>query len=65
MGRFASTVSSITSLLTKLLPVLVKLKHRADQWIDVGDSLKTDSELALNAWFLVDSESFIKVKRFE
>jgi multidrug efflux pump subunit AcrA (membrane-fusion protein) len=47
------------------LPVLVKLKHRADQWIDVGDSLKTDSELALNAWFLVDSESFIKVKRFE
>lgn len=47
------------------LPVFVKLKHRADQWIDVGDSLKTDAELALNAWFLVDSESFIKVKRFE
>jgi hypothetical protein len=40
-------------------------KQSADQWIDVGDSLKTDSELALNAWFLVDSESFIKVKRFE
>lgn len=47
------------------LPVFVKLKHRADQWIDVGDSLNTDAELALNAWFLVDSESFIKVKRFE
>jgi multidrug efflux pump subunit AcrA (membrane-fusion protein) len=46
-------------------PVFVKLKHRADQWIDVGDSLETDSDLALNAWFLVDSESFIKVKRFE
>lgn len=47
------------------VPVFVKLKHRADQWIDVGDSLETDSELAINAWFLVDSESFIKAKRLE
>ena len=47
------------------VPVFVKLKHRVDQWIDVGDSLETDSELALNAWFLVDSESFIKAKRLE
>jgi Cu(I)/Ag(I) efflux system membrane fusion protein len=46
-------------------PVFVKVKQRADRWIDVGDSLKTDSELAINAWFLVDSESFIKAKRLE
>lgn len=45
------------------VPVFVKLKHQADQWIDIGDSLKADAELALNAWFLIDSESFIKAKR--
>jgi len=45
------------------VPVFVKLKHQADQWIDIGDSLKTDAELALNAWFLIDTESFIKAKR--
>jgi Cu(I)/Ag(I) efflux system membrane fusion protein len=45
------------------VPVFVKLKHQADQWIDIGDSLEADAELALNAWFLIDSESFIKAKR--
>ena len=45
------------------VPVFVKLKHQADQWIDIGDSLQADAELAINAWFLVDTESFIKVKR--
>lgn len=45
------------------VPVFVKLKHQADDWIDIGDSLEVDSELALNAWFLIDSESFIKAKR--
>ena len=45
------------------VPVFVKLKHQADQWIDIGDNLNADAELALNAWFLIDSESFIKAKR--
>jgi len=45
------------------VPVFVKLKHRSDQWIDIGNSLEPDAELALNAWFLIDSESFIKAKR--
>jgi multidrug resistance efflux pump len=45
------------------IPVIVKVKHRADQWIDIGDSLEADAELAINAWFLVDTESFIKAKR--
>jgi Cu(I)/Ag(I) efflux system membrane fusion protein len=45
------------------VPVFVKLKHQADQWIDIGDSLEADAELAINAWFLVDTESFIKAKR--
>ncbi|MDP3468587.1 MAG: efflux RND transporter periplasmic adaptor subunit [Daejeonella sp.] len=45
------------------IPVFVKLKHRADQWIDIGESLEPDTELAINAWFLIDSEGFIKAKR--
>lgn len=45
------------------IPVYVKPKHQSDGWIDIGESLAPDVELALNAWFLVDSESFIKAKR--
>ncbi len=45
------------------VPVYVKLKHQADQWIDIGDGMESDDELALNAWFLIDSESFIKAER--
>jgi len=45
------------------VPVYVELKHQTDQWIDIGDSMEADDELALNAWFLIDSESFIKAER--
>jgi len=45
------------------VPVDVKLQYQTDQWVDIGNTLETDAELALNAWFLVDSEGFIKAKR--
>ena len=45
------------------LPVSVKLINQTKEWIDIGDSLDADTEFALNAWFLVDSESFIKAER--
>jgi hypothetical protein len=35
----------------------------ANDWIDVGESLKADQKIAINAWFLVDTESFIKAER--
>lgn len=43
-------------------PVYVKVPSIAGDWIDVGNSIHPDQEVAKNAWFLVDSESFIKVK---
>ncbi|WP_276363134.1 efflux RND transporter periplasmic adaptor subunit [Daejeonella sp. H1SJ63] len=45
------------------VPVYVTLKRHTDKWVDVGTSIAEDQELALNAWFLVDSESFIKAER--
>lgn len=45
------------------IPVYVKLQNQSDQWVDIGNILESDAELALNAWFLVDSEGFIKAKR--
>ena len=43
-------------------PVYVKAGSVTGEWIDVGNSIHPDQEVAKNAWFLVDSESFIKVK---
>jgi multidrug efflux pump subunit AcrA (membrane-fusion protein) len=45
------------------IPIYVKVNASADGWIDIGDSLKADQKIAINAWFLVDTESFIKVER--
>lgn len=44
------------------VPVYVKVKAVAGDWVDVGTSLNEDQEVAVNAWFLVDSESFINVQ---
>lgn len=45
------------------IPVYVRVNAIADEWVDIGDSLSADQKIAINAWFLVDSESFIKAKR--
>lgn len=45
------------------VPVYVNVKAIAVDWIDVGESLKSSQKIAFNAWFLVDTESFIKVER--
>jgi hypothetical protein len=45
------------------VPVYVDVKAMANDWIDVGESLKADQKIAINAWFLVDTESFIKAER--
>lgn len=45
------------------IPVNIKVEGTAGNWIDVGSSLGEEDEAALHAGFLVDSESFIKVKQ--
>ena len=45
------------------VPAYVSVNKIAGEWVDIGTSLGSDQELALNAWFLVDSESFIKAER--
>ena len=45
------------------VPIYVDVKAMANDWIDVGESLKADQKIAINAWFLVDTESFIKAER--
>ncbi|WP_256013491.1 efflux RND transporter periplasmic adaptor subunit [Desertivirga xinjiangensis] len=41
-------------------PRFIAIKGKSGDWINVGDELGTDTEVAANAWFLADSESFIK-----
>lgn len=48
---------------TTFTPVYVQVNSVADNWVEIGDSLNTEQAVAENAWFLVDSESFIKVKQ--
>ena len=43
------------------VPVYVNVSEVLGDWADIGDSLPADAEVAENGWFLVDSESFIKV----
>lgn len=43
------------------VPVDVKVQGFAGDWVDIGESLG-NKEVALNAWFLMDSESFVQVK---
>ena len=45
------------------VPVYVSLKGQTDKWADIGTSIPDNQEVALNAWFLVDSESFIKAEQ--
>lgn len=42
------------------VPVDVKVHGSAGDWVDIGNSIG-NKEVALNAWFLMDSESFIQV----
>ncbi|SDL87771.1 Multidrug resistance efflux pump [Daejeonella rubra] len=44
------------------LPIYVNVKSVLGDWIDIGDSINMKQDVALNAWFLVDSESFINVQ---
>lgn len=44
------------------VPAYVKVNTITTDWVDIGNSLPADQEVATNAWFLVDSESFIKVE---
>ncbi|WP_207426961.1 efflux RND transporter periplasmic adaptor subunit [Pedobacter sp. SYSU D00535] len=43
------------------VPRYVELVERRGNWVDVGSGLSKDTELAVNAWFLVDSESLVDV----
>lgn len=45
------------------VPVYVTVKNFSGDWADIGESLKGDEDVAINAWFLVDTESFIKAER--
>jgi membrane fusion protein, copper/silver efflux system len=43
------------------VPVYITVVERRGDWVDIGDSLPKDMDVAVNAWFLVDSESFVRV----
>ena len=44
------------------VPVYVAVKSISGEWIDIGNSIDMTQDVAVNAWFLVDSESFINVQ---
>ena len=43
-------------------PIVIVTARQSDEWVEVLDGLKVSDSLAYNAQFMVDSESFIKVK---
>jgi hypothetical protein len=43
------------------MPVKVKVTGILGDWVNIGNSISKSADVAANAWFLVDSESFIKV----
>ncbi len=45
------------------VPVYVKVFNLSGNWVDIGNSLPSNQRVAVNAWFLVDSESFIKAEQ--
>jgi membrane fusion protein, copper/silver efflux system len=45
------------------VPVYVTVGERRGDWVDIGDSLPKDADAAVNAWFMVDSESFVRVEK--
>ncbi|WP_276347981.1 efflux RND transporter periplasmic adaptor subunit [Daejeonella sp. JGW-45] len=44
------------------VPVYVAVKSVSGEWIDIGNSIDMTQDVAVNAWFLIDSESFINVQ---
>ena len=48
---------------SSFVPVYVQINTLSDEWADIGNSLGDKKEIAINAWFLVDTESFIKAER--
>ena len=43
------------------VPVYVRITERRGEWVEIGESLPKDANVAVNAWFLVDSEIFVKL----
>lgn len=43
-------------------PAYASVKAISGDWVDIGNSIPQEQEVAENAWFLVDSESFITVQ---
>ncbi|MBC8053891.1 MAG: efflux RND transporter periplasmic adaptor subunit [Sphingobacteriaceae bacterium] len=43
------------------VPAYVSVAVARGDWVNIGDSLNKKAEVAVNAWFMVDSESFVKV----
>lgn len=43
------------------IPAYVNVAAKSGDWYDVGNSLPEGTEVAENAWFMVDSESFIRL----
>lgn len=41
------------------MPTYIQVRNRMGDWVDIGKNVSPDTEIAANAWFLVDSESFI------
>ena len=41
-------------------PVYINVINRMGDWVDIGKAVSAKTEIAANAWFLVDSESFVK-----
>jgi len=45
------------------VPVYVQVNTLSNEWADIGNSLGDEQDIAINAWFLIDTESFIKAER--
>ena len=41
-------------------PKLISILDRSGDWVNIGSNWADDTEVAANAWFLVDSEGFVK-----
>jgi Cu(I)/Ag(I) efflux system membrane fusion protein len=50
---------------SSFMPVFVQVNTFSDDWVDIGNSIDLNQEIAINAWFLVDTESFIKAERLK
>ena len=42
------------------VPTYIEVSNRMGDWVDIGNNISANTEIAANAWFLVDSESFIQ-----